>query len=79
MSVMKNGNPGSLAVVSQWSEESCGQEQGGLEKRKRWARQPCLCFQLLAPTDDDDRRTRRVDVRVVSWRNSNSRTQSHKS
>ena len=32
MSVMKNGNPESLAVVSQWSEESCGQEQGGLEE-----------------------------------------------
>ena len=32
VSVMKNGNPGRLAVVSQWSEESCGQEQGGLEE-----------------------------------------------
>ena len=44
---------------------------------KRWARQPCLCFQLLAPGDDDDRRTRRVDVRVVSWRNSMNSMKNH--
>ena len=30
-SVMKSVNPGSPLVVSQWSEESCGRQHGGLD------------------------------------------------
>ena len=51
MSVMKNGNPGSLAVVSQWSEESCGQEQGGLEEMGTL---DMSLFSTLPPPHEDD-------------------------
>ena len=51
MSVMKNGNPGSLAVVSQWSEESCGQQQGGLEEMGTL---DMSLFSTLPPPHEDD-------------------------
>ena len=55
-SVMKSVNPGSRW----WSVSGQRNPVGGSRVAstcKRWARQPCLCFQLLAPSDD--RRTRR--------------------
>ena len=63
MSVMKNGNPGSLAVVSQWSEESCGQEQGGLEEMGT------LDMSLFSTLPHLMRTTQ---VSAASWRNSNT-------
>ena len=68
-SVMKN--PGSPVVVS-GQRNLVGSRSRVASARKRWARQPCLCFQLLTHRDDDDRYARRVHARGVSWRNSNS-------
>ena len=62
MSVMKNGNPGSLAVVSQWSEESCGQEQGGLEEMGTLDMSLFSTLPLMRTTQ----------VSAASWRNSNT-------